>query len=429
MIVLFVVFIALFLLGMDLFYAMTVASFAYLLTNVFVGTPIPLTLAPQQLMIGVDSFPLLAVPMFLLAGELMSRGGVTVRLVSFAAALVGHIRGGLAQVAVLANIIMSGMTGSAVADLAATGSLLIPSMVKKGYKPEFAAAVISSAATMGPIFPPSLTLVIIGSLVSVSVGKLFLGGVVPGLMMGVAMMFVIYRYAKREGFPVEPRATLRQIAYSFWESLLALVMPVVVLGSIVFGYATPTEASVLAVIYSLLIGLFVYGELKMSDLPEIFSKVAVTSAAVMATVAAARLFGWITAAEGLGMSIAAWLSNVSTNPYVILMIVNIVLLLLGMLMEPVPIILLTVPVLFPVMTSIGIDPVHFGVVVTLNLMIGCLAPPAGLNILVTSAMSGMSITRVARASLPFMGVLTFVLLLITYIPALVDGLPDLIYGK
>lgn len=324
MTVLFVVFMVLFLLGMDLFYSMTVASLAYLLFSMFASMPIPLTLAPQQLMVGVDSFPLLAVPMFLLAGELMSRGGVTVRLVNFAIALVGHIRGGLAQVAVFANIIMSGMSGSAVADLAATGSLLIPSMVKKGYKPEFAAAVLASAATMGPIIPPSLPMVIIGSMVSVSVGKLFLGGVIPGLLMGAAMMVVIYRYAKREGLPVELRATRRQIAYSFWELLLALVMPVVVLGSIMGGYATPTEASVIAVIYALIIGLFIYRDIKFSELPEIFTTVAVTSAAVMVTVAAAQLFGWITAAEGLGTSITNWLATVSTNPYVILLIVNIV---------------------------------------------------------------------------------------------------------
>lgn len=429
MTVLFVVFMVLFLLGMDLFYSMTVASLAYLLFSAFASMPIPLTLAPQQLMVGVDSFPLLAVPMFLLAGELMSRGGVTVRLVNFAIALVGHIRGGLAQVAVFANIIMSGMSGSAVADLAATGSLLIPSMVKKGYKPEFAAAVLASAATMGPIIPPSLPMVIIGSMVSVSVGKLFLGGVIPGLLMGGAMMVVIYRYAKREGLPVEPRATARQIAYSFWESLLALVMPIVVLGSIMGGYATPTEASVIAVIYALVIGLFIYRDIKVSDLPEIFTTVAVTSAAVMVTVAAAQLFGWITAAEGLGTSITNWLATVSTNPYVILLVVNIVLLLLGTLMEPIPIMLLTVPVLFPVMTSIGVDPVHFGVVMTLNLMIGCLSPPVGLNILLSAAMSGTSVAKVTQASWRFMGVLVLVLMLITYIPALVTWLPDLVYGK
>ena len=429
MTVLFIVFLALLLLGMDLFYAMVAASITYLLLTGFTAMPIPLTLVPQQLMAGVDSFTLLAVPMFLLAGELMSRGGVTRRLVHFAVTLVGHIRGGLAQVGILANVIMAGMSGSAVADLAATGSLLIPSMVKKGYKPEFAGAVLAAAATIGPIIPPSLPMLIIGSLVSVSVGQMFLGGVIPGLLMGVALMIVTYRYASRNGLPVEPRATVREVGYAFWGSALALVMPVVVLGSIIGGYATPTEASVVAVLYALFVGLFVYREIRFSELPEIFTNVAITSAAVMVTVAAAQLFGWITAAEGLANSLSAWLTSITSNPLIILLIVNIMLLLLGTLMEPIPIMLLTVPVFYPVMTSIGVDPVHFGVVMTLNLMIGCLTPPVGLHILLASAMSGASVVRVTNESWRFMGVLIVVLGLITYFPQLVLWLPNLVYGR
>jgi C4-dicarboxylate transporter DctM subunit len=423
----FVVFVLLLLFGLELWYAMGVASALYLVGLQFFGAiPIPLTLIPQQLMAGVDSFPLLAVPMFILAGELMTRGGVTVRLVNFSAALVGHIKGGLAQVGVLANVIMSGMSGSAAADLAATGSLLIPAMIKRGYPADFAAAVLASASTVGPVIPPSIVMVIMGSMVSVSVGQLFMGGVVPGLLMGVAMMIVVWRYAKRTNLPVEPRATRSQFLHALWDGALALFMPAIVLGSILLGIATPTEAAVVAVLYALILGMFVYREIGWADLPEIFTNVAITSAAVMLTVATAQLLGWITAAEGLGNVIGAWLTSLTTNPYVILLVINLVLLVLGTAMEPVPVMLLTVPILFPMVTKLGIDPVHFGVVVTLNLMIGCLTPPVGINLFLASAMSGVPVMRVARASTPFIVVLLIVLALITYIPQLVLWLPQFI---
>jgi tripartite ATP-independent transporter DctM subunit len=364
--------------------------------------------------------------MFILAGELMTRGGVTHRLIHFSSVLVGHIKGGLAQVSVVANVIMAGMSGSAAADLAATGSLLIPGMVKRKYPADFASAVIASASTIGPVIPPSIPMVIIGSMVSVSVGQLFIGGVLPGLLMALAMMIVVYRFAKRRGLPVEPRAKLPEFMQALWDGALALAMPAIVLGSIIAGIATPTEAAVVAVVYALILGLFVYREIKFSQLPEIFANVAVTSAAVMVTVGAAQLFGWITTAAGLGNDIGRWLTALSTSPYVILLVINVVLLVLGMFMEPVPIMLLTVPILFPVVTKLGIDPVHFGVVVTLNLMIGCLTPPVGLNLFLASAISGVPVMRVARASTPFIVVLLIVLGLITYIPQLVLWLPQLV---
>lgn len=424
---LFVTFLVLVLIGMELFYAMAIASLTALIMTASGPIQIPLTLIPQQLMAGVDSFPLLAVPMFLLAGELMSRGGVTLRLIRFSGVLVGHVKGGLAQVSILANVIMSGMSGSSVADAAATGSLLIPGMVKRGYPPEFAAAVIASASTVGPIIPPSIPMVILGSLVSVSVGQLFVGGVIPGLLMGVAMMWVVYRYAKRRNLPVETRATLPEFWRSLWDSLLALLMPVVILGVILSGLATPTEASVVAVAYALVLGLFVYRELKWSDLVEVFAKTGVISAAVMVTVAAAQLFGWITTAEGLGQTIARTLGGATRDPHVILLVINVMLLLLGTIMEPIPIMLLTVPILYPVITSLGIDPVHFGVVLVLNLMIGCLTPPVGLNIFVAAAISGVPVMSVARAASSFIYILIAVLMVITYVPQTVLWLPHLLY--
>jgi tripartite ATP-independent transporter DctM subunit len=427
LILIFAVFIVLLALGLDLFTAMGLASVVYLLAALGGAMPLPLTLIPQQLMGGVDSFPLLAVPMFLLAGELMTRGGVTARLVHFSGVLVGHIRGGLAQVSIVTNVIMAGMSGSAVADAASTGSVLIPAMVKRGYKPEYAAAVIASAATVGPIIPPSLMFVVLGSMVSISVGQLFAAGIIPGLLMAAAMMIVVYRHALKENMPVEARATLPEFWKSFWDASLALGMPVVVLGTILGGLATPTEASVIAAVYAFVLGVFVYREIKLGQLVEIFSAVATTSAAVMLTVAVSQLFGWITTAEGLGKILGAWLLSISAEPWIFLLIVNILVLILGMFMEPIPILILIAPILFPVATQMGIDAVHFGVVITLNLMIGSLTPPVGINVFVTAAISKSPVMAVARAATGFIWILILVLLIITYIPKIVLWVPEMLY--
>jgi tripartite ATP-independent transporter DctM subunit len=424
---LFISFLLLLLIGLDLFSAMGAASLLYLLATQTGDMPLPLTLIPQQLIGGVDSFPLLAVPMFLLAGELMTRGGVTARLVNFAGVLVGHIRGGLAQVSIVTNVIMAGMSGSAVADAASTGSVLIPGMVKRGYTPEYAAAVIAAAACIGPIIPPSLMFVVLGSMVNVSVGQLFAAGIIPGLLMALAMMAVVYRQALKKGLPVEPRATLPGFWKATREALLALGMPVIILGAILSGIATPTEASVVAVVYALVLGVFVYREIKPGQLVGIFSTVAMTSASVMVTVAAAQLFGWITTAEGLGRILGSLLVQVSQEPWVFLLIVNVMLLALGTLMEPIPVMILTVPILYPVASQLGIDPVHFGVVIVLNLMIGSLSPPVGINIFVTAAMAKVPVMRVAHQSLGFIWILIAVLLLITYVPEFVLWIPQWLF--
>jgi len=424
---LFIVFVILLIVGLDLFSAMGTAALVYLLATRAGDMPLPLTLIPQQLVGGVDSFPLLAIPMFLLAGELMTRGGVTTRLIHFAGAMVGHIRGGLAQVSIVTNVIMAGMSGSAVADAAATGSVLIPGMVKRGYTPEYAAAVIAAAACIGPIIPPSLMFVVLGSMVSVSVGQLFAAGIIPGLLMAVAMMAVVYRQSFKNNLPVEQRATLPVFWKATKEAALALGMPVVILGAILSGFATPTEASVVAVVYAFVLGVFIYREIKYADLLEIFTSVAITSASVMVTVAAAQLFGWITTAEGLGKILGVMLTSFTSEPWVFLVIVNVVLLVLGTIMEPIPIMILTVPILFPVATQLGIDPVHFGLVVVLNLMIGSLTPPVGVNIFVTAAMAKVPVMRVAREAMGFIWILILVLLIITYIPKIVLWLPQMMY--
>jgi tripartite ATP-independent transporter DctM subunit len=365
----------------------------------------------------------------MLAGELMSAGGIMTRIVRFAAALVGWITGGLAHVTIVVNMIMAGMSGSAVADAAATGSVLIPAMIKARFPASFAAAVTAAAATIGPIIPPSIPFVLIGTIAQISIGRLFLGGAIPGIIMGLFLMAVSYWVAKRQKFAVEKRVPFREIMVRFWDSAPALVMPLIIMGGILSGIATPTEAAVLAVAYALLLSVLVYRELSLSDVYRICVRMGSSTAAIMLTIAGATLLGFVATAEQMGPKLMQLFLSMSDNPHVLLLIINVALLVLGWVMEPVPIILLTVPVFFPVLTKIGMDPIHLGVVMTLNLMIGLLTPFVGLNVFVTSAISGVPVIKVAQESLIFVITLIVVLLLISYVPELVLWLPNTIMGK
>jgi C4-dicarboxylate transporter, DctM subunit len=426
---LFLVMLLLMLLGMDIAFSMGMACLTYLVVTAAGPFPIPLTVLPQKMVNGVDSFPLLAVPLFMLAGELMNRGGITQRLVRFATSMVGHLRGGLAQVVVVVNMIMAGMSGSAIADAAATGAVLIPSMVRTGYQPRFAAAVVGAASSCGPIIPPSIPFVIIGAIAEVSVGRLFLGGAIPGIFMGLSMMGLVYVIARRQDFPREPRESWRSLAIHARDAILALLMPVIVIGGILSGATTPTEAAVLAVWYAFILGAGVYRELRLRDVPGLLTDMAMGSGAVMVTVAAATIFGWLATAERMGPRLIAAMTAVSTSPLVLLFVVNIILLIMGCLMEPIPIMVLLAPILFPIMRKVGVDPVHLGVVFTLNITIGMLTPPVGLTLFLMSAIARVPVMAIARASLPFILLLIGVLLVITYVPQMVLWLPNLVMGS
>jgi C4-dicarboxylate transporter, DctM subunit len=428
LLLLFVAMLALMLLGMDLGVAMGMAAVVYIVLQAVSGAMLTLTILPQKMVNGVDSFPLLAVPLFMLAGELMNRGGITRRLVAFATAVVGHVTGGLANVVVVTNMIMAGMSGSAIADAAATGAVLVPAMRASGYPVPFAAAVVGAASTIGPIIPPSIPMILIGSMVEVSVGRMFLGGAIPGVLIGFALMGVIGFIARRQGFPVERRATLRALLRSAWDAVLALAMPVIVIGGILTGATTPTEAAAVAVWYALLLGTLVYREVRLADLPAILTGIAVKSGAVMLTVATATIFGWIATSERMGPLLTQAVLSVTRSPAVILFLIMIVLLILGCLMEPIPILVLMTPILFPVVTAIGVDPVHFGVLVTINVTIGMLTPPVGLTLFLMSAISGESVGTIARATLPFLAVLIAALFTLSYVPALVVWLPNQLMG-
>jgi len=405
--------------------AMTGASVAYLLLR----GDIPLVVVAQRVTVGVDSFVLLAIPFFFLAGELMNRGGITQRLVDLAQALVGGVRGGLGHVTVVTNMIMAGMSGSAVADAAGTGAVLIPAMEQAGYPKTFSAALVGAASTIGPVIPPSIPFVIYGGITGVSVGRLFLGGVVPGVLMGVFLMGAVYMVAKRRGYRAEGWLTLSEALHSTWRAIPVMLFPVIILGGIFSGIVTPTEAAVVAVVYAVLLSTLFYRELSLDNLFSILAAVAGNTAKITFIIASAGLYGWLLAREGVPQQLTELFLSISREPWVILLMVNVLLLILGCLMETTALLVILTPVLMDLITRVGIDPVHFGVVLTLNLMIGLLTPPVGMTLYVMVSLTGISVTDFTRECGIFMVALVVVLGLITYVPKLVIFLPQLVMGK
>jgi C4-dicarboxylate transporter DctM subunit len=379
------------------------------------------------MMSGLDSFPLLAVPLFLTAGQLMNRGGVTERLVRFATALVGRLPAGLAYVSVLTNLIMSGLTGSAVADAASTGSILIPAMERGKYSPRFAAAIIAAAAAIGPVFPPSILLVLVGASFSISIGRLFLGGVIPGVLMAMALATAISLVTARSDLPRATAATSwGEIAASARDGLFALTMPILIIGGILLGVVTPSEAGVLGVAYALVLTMAIYGTLGVGDLAIVAKDVAVMTAAVMVTVATASIVGWIATVSQVGPAVSRTLLGSHANPFMVRLLINLVLLVAGFFLEPVPLVYLLLPVLLPVAKAIGMDLIHLAIIFALNCSLGMIHPPIGLNILVVSTISRASIWEVTKAILPFFLALLVLLLVVTEVPQLVTWLPNLL---
>lgn len=417
------------LLGMEIAWAIGLACFGYLTLSQFSDSATPMVLFAQQMTIGVDSFILLAIPLFIFAGELMNVTGVTRRIVSFAASLVGHKNGGLANVGVTANFIMSGCSGSALADAAATGTVLLPEMKKRGFKPAFSSAVIASAATVGPIVPPSISFVLLGAIVNISVGQLFLGGIVPGIIMFIAMFAVTWWISKKRNYPREVRASGQERWVAFVSGISALIAPGIIVSSIIFGIATPTESAAIAVFYVLFLGLFVYRTLSIRQLIHAAGSAAIATSVIMLTVATSKIFAWLAVKENLGVILTDAMLAISGELWALLLMINLLLLVLGMIMEILPIMLILAPVLFPLLTGLGVDPVHFGVVMVLNLMIGMITPPIGLNLFVISTIGGVGVIEIFKEAIPYFIVLVGVLLLITYVPELTLLLPQWVFGR
>jgi len=413
-------------LGVPVFFAMGLASLAFILAA---GGQVPLNVLASTLVQGIDSFAFLAIPFFLLAGELMNTGGITRRLIAFSSALVGHVRGGLSHVAVVASMVFSGVSGSAVADASAIGAALVPAMKRERYPPEYAAAVVAAAATMGPIIPPSIAFVVYALVAEVSIGRLFLAGAVPGILMGVWLLATASWIAHRRGFPYSQRASLARIWATFRQALLALAMPVIILGGIVGGVVTPTEAGVVAVVYAAAVGCLVYRELTLADIWRIVKESAVASGLVLLMVAASGTFSWLVANMAIGELLVKFFASLTDSRWLMLVIINAFFLFWGLALEP-PVALVTmVPLLVPVANAYQIDLVHLGVVVVLNLMIGQLTPPSGVVTFLTAQIAGAPIAAVFREAMPFALALIIVLALVTFVPALALWLPDLLMTK
>lgn len=383
----------------------------------------PLVVIGQKMVSGIDSFLLIAVPLFILAGNLMNAGKITEKIFDTAKEMVGWIPGGLGHANVVASIIFAGMSGSAVADAGGLGAIEMEAMKKNGYDEDFAGAVTAASSVIGPIFPPSIPLIIYGSVASVSVDQLFMGGVVPGLLMGVLLMVMVLYFAivrRYERHPFRLRALIRQ----FLGSIPALITPVIILCGFVVGWFTPTEASSIAVIYSLLIALFLYRTLDWKSFKKCLKDSAISSANTLFIIGTSTLFTYVMAMEGISRQFADVILGISSNPNVVLLVINVLLLVLGMVMEPGAILTLMLPVLLPIANGLGLDLVHFGVMVVLNLMIGQVTPPFGVCLFVISDVNKLKLERLYRSILPFLVPLILTLILVTYIPGIVTALPN-----
>ena len=388
-----------------------------------------MTSVPQRMFAAVDSFPLLAVPAFILAGEVMNTGGLTKRIVEFARVLVGHISGGLGHVTVLANVIVSGISGSALAEAAGIGSVMIEAMKKQGFSPAFAGSLNAAASTIGPLIPPSIPLVIYAVMASVSAGKMLLAGFAPGFLVAIALMVYVYFISKKRGYPTSERATLNQVWQATKSAFLALMTPIIIIWGIVGGVFTPTEAAAATVVYGLVVSLFVYKDMHWRDLPSVFRKSAKTTAVVGFIISTANLVSYVLTRERVPQMMSETLLSLSDERWVILLLINILLLVLGCFMEGLAVMLLTVPVLLPLVMQLGVDPVHFGVIVVMNLMIGLIHPPFGMALFVVAKVGDIPYKDLAWSIWPFVIPLLIVLLICTYWPWIVMVLPNLMLGR
>ncbi len=385
-----------------------------------------ITLLYRNVYNGMDSFPLMAIPFFMLAGELMNKGGITMRLVEFSQALMGHLRGGLAHVNVLSSMLFAGLSGSAVADTSALGSMLIPAMKKQGYSVRFSAAITAASSVIGPIIPPSGIMIIYAYVMGESVAALFLAGIVPGTLVGIGLMLTIKIMADRYDFPVASRKNnWAERGQASLRAFFPLLTPVIILGGILGGIFTPTEAAAVAVAYALFIGLFILRSLTISELPDVLIRAGITSAVVMLLVGAAMAFKTVVSLSHAPEQLAAYILTLSENPLILLFLINLLLFVVGMFLDAGPAIIILGPILGPIFLSLGVDPIHFAIIMSVNLTVGLATPPMGLVLFVASAVSKEKVENIARAILPFLAVEISVIFLITYVPAISMTIPRL----
>lgn len=407
--------------GIPVAITLGVASLGYLLVM-----DIPIVVMPQKMYAGLDVFVLLSIPGFILAGNLMNQGGITERIIRFANALVGWIRGGLALTNVGASMLFGGITGTAVADAASIGGVMIPGMKKSGYPADFSAAVTAASSTVGPIIPPSVPMIIVGALSGISVGKMFLAGAVPGVLMGFAMMITTYIIARRRGFPKQAWLGVSEIAKSFSGAFWALAMTVIIIYGLLSGIATPTETAVVASIYAFVVGAFVYRELPIKEVPRIIVDSAISSAGILALVGFANVFGWILVSERIPQLIADAVLSITDNKFAVILMINVLLLIIGMFMETIAALIILFVPLLTLAQAVGIEPLHFATFAVLNLMIGLTTPPLGVCLFVCANIAKQPLMPVVKAILPFLFTNIGVLLLVSYVPAIATWLPSVL---
>ncbi|MEC5293253.1 TRAP transporter large permease [Aurantimonas sp. C2-6-R+9] len=421
--IMFAVFIVLIAIGVPISFSMGLSAVSAL---AFDGA-VPLLVLPQRFYSSLDSFSLLAIPLYIFAGEIMNLAGVTAAIVRFARSIVGHIRGGLGQVNILTSILFAGISGSAAADCAAVGSMMLPAMKREGYKPEWSVVITAASSILGPIIPPSILMVLYGSMTGLSIGTLFLAGVTPGIIMALAMMALVYIKADEIGAPRQERAPLSEVGASFLSAGPALVMPVLIIGGILSGVFTPTEAGIVAVVYGLLYGL-VTRRLGAGGIYRFALGTALSSSSILIILGGAALFSWIIARAGLPVLIADWLSGVTSNAHVVLFLIVVILLVIGMFIETISALILVTPVLTPIAQAFGLDPIHFSVVTIIAVLLGSLTPPVAVLLLLTCKIGGVEYSKTMRPLAPFIFVLILGLLAIMYLPAFTLWLPRVALG-
>jgi tripartite ATP-independent transporter DctM subunit len=418
---------ALFALNVPVAFSMAIAGLSFFL---FVADGLPIAIYVQRMVAATDSFPLLAVPFFIMAGSIMNHAGITRRLMVLAEALVGHMKGGLAQANIALATLMGGLSASANADAAMQAKMLGPEMIKRGYSPAFVAAITACAAVITPIIPPGIGLIIYGFLADVSVGRLFIGGIVPGLLLCGALMLATYVVARRRGYqPVRTRfVSYPELGAATRDAAWALTIPVFIIVGIRYGIFTPTEAGAMTVVYALLVGFIAHGELKLHHLPSIITETVLATSTVMLIICAASIFGFYMSWQRIPPQVAASLVKITQEPWLLLLLINLMLIFVGMLIEGTAALILLAPILVPVVTKLGVDPVHFGLIIVVNLTIGGVTPPVGTLMYTTTTILRVPLERFAVEAFPLILSLFAVLFLITYVPQLVLFLPNLLMG-
>ncbi|NME05024.1 TRAP transporter large permease [Psychrobacillus sp. BL-248-WT-3] len=401
------------------------------LVAIYFGSNLPLGIIAQKAFTSLDSFPLLAIPFFMLAGVLMSKGGVSKRLLDVATALVGWVVGGLSLVTIVASMFFAAISGSGPATVAAIGGFMIPEMKNKKYDGGFAASVSASAGSIGVIIPPSIPFVLYGVIGSVSVGSMFLAGILPGIIIGIGLMITAYVIAKKRGYKSEgsARFSFKDVLKATYDAKWALLIPVIILGGIYGGFFSPTEAAVVAVVYALIIGLFVYKELTWKSVFECFREAVVINATTMIIIGLSVSFAYFMTLEQVPNDISSFLTELSTNPIVILLAINIILLIVGMFIDTISALVILTPILLPIVIAVGVDPIHFGVILVANLAIGFITPPLGVNLFVASSVGNVKFERIVMAIIPFLFSMIVCLILITFLPSLSLWLPSILSNK